>query len=403
MRILFLNRSYWPDVEATGQLLTELCSDLAKTHDVTVIAGQPNFVQGEWSPRWVEESAHQGVQILRVASRRFRKSSLLSRIIGLSSYLLLAAWTAFTVRRPDIIVAETDPPVLGALGAVLKVWHRAKFIYYLQDLYPEVALATGKLRPGLLTWFLMQMTQLGLKRADRIIVLGADMREKVGRRGIPSGKMAIIPNWADTKKLVPVTREESFRKDWGLEKTFVVMYSGNLGLSQNLEILVDAAAMLEGEDVTLVFVGEGAAKEGLQKRVNQSGLGNVRFLPYQPKDELAKSLSTADVHVITMQQGVAGYLVPSKLYGILAVGKPYIASVEPESEVGRITLENKTGYVIATGSAEALAQQIRYCQKYRQESQEMGERGRELALREFDRSAATGRFAKLVAEFKCGN
>src|SRR5258707_8274549 len=174
LRLLFINRSYHPDVEATGQLLAELCADLARVYDVTVLAGRPNFVTTEVRTSLIGHESHEGVHIVRIRNLRFTKSSLLGRAVGLVSYLLLALWAGLTFRRPNLIIAETDPPLLGLLGAFLKWWHRCPFIFYLQDLFPEVGLALGRLRPGLLTRLLWWATQVGLLRADRVIVLGED-------------------------------------------------------------------------------------------------------------------------------------------------------------------------------------------------------------------------------------
>src|SRR5262249_1553423 len=155
----------------------------AKRWSVQVIAGQPNFVSAR-TGGLIEEDDHQGVGITRVRNLRFSKRSLLGRSLGLLTYLALAFWAGLTARRPHIIVVETDPPCLGLIGFILGRWHRCPFVFYLQDLYPEVGLALGRLRPGLLTRMLYWATQVGLRRADRIIVLGEDMRRKVLSRGI---------------------------------------------------------------------------------------------------------------------------------------------------------------------------------------------------------------------------
>jgi colanic acid biosynthesis glycosyl transferase WcaI len=395
--VLFLNRSYWPDVEATGQLLTELCGDLARRHRVTVIAGQPNFVDAG-GRGLIQRETHQGVHIIRVRNSRFSKKSLLGRVLGLSGYLLLAAWSAFAQRRPDAVVVETDPPVLGALGALLKAWHRCGLVYYLQDLYPEVGLTLGKLRPGPLTWFLRWATQFGLKHADRVVVLGEDMRRRVLDRGIASDKIVIVPNWVDVQQVRPLAGDNRLRKEWNLDGRFVAMYSGNLGLSQNLEQILVAARELQGEPVHFLFVGEGAAKAKLEARAAEWSLDNVSFRPYQPKEALSESLGMADVHLIPLQKGLAGCIVPSKLYGILAAGKPYVAAVDADSEVARITHAEQTGVVIPPDSAADVVAAVRWCVSHPDELAAMGRRGREAAVANFDRAIATANFERVVCE-----
>lgn len=396
MRLLFLNRSYYPDVEATGQLLTELCSDLAAMHDVRVIAGQPNFVQTATRWAFVSVERHLGVEILRVRNIRFTKASLVGRALGLISYLLIAFWAGLTSSRPQTIIVETDPPFLGLLGAILKWWHRCPFIYYLQDLYPEVGLAMGKLRPGTLTALLRWATQVGLRRADQIIVLGEDMRRKVLDRGILPARITIIPNWADTAHVRPQREGNRLRAQWEAAGRFVVAYSGNIGLSQNLEQVLVAARQLQGDPVAFLLIGEGAHKASLQARARDWGLTNVTFLPYQPKERLGESLSAADVHLVPLQKGLAGTIVPSKLYGILAAGVAYIAAVEPDSEVAYVTERHRTGLLIPPDSPEELAKAIRWSLAHREELLMMGRRGRVLAESEFDRRHSVARFQRVL-------
>jgi glycosyltransferase involved in cell wall biosynthesis len=402
MRLLFLNRSYWPDVEATGQLLTELCTALAREHEVTVIAGRPNYVAESGRRHLFERQVHDGVTILRVGNRRFTKDSLFSRALGLSSYTALAAWAAFQLDRPDVIVAETDPPLLGALAALLKRHHRCRFLFYLQDLYPEVGLALKRLRPGLLTALLYRASQTAFQAADRVVVLGEDMRRRVLGRGVPSEKIDIVSNWVDTHAVAPLPMGRTLRKTWGLNGRFVVMYSGNLGLSQNLDELLGAARELRYDPVEFVLVGDGAARARLVARAKAWSLENVRFLPYQPKERLSESLGAADLHVLPLHRGLAGYMVPSKLYGILAAGKPFVAAVDAESDVARVARESGSGLVVDPDSAGEMARAIRWCLAHPDELATMGRLGRAYARTHCDRAVAVARFGRLLRNLgKC--
>jgi glycosyltransferase involved in cell wall biosynthesis len=401
MKILFLNRSYWPDVEATGQLLTELCTALATEHDVTVIAGLPNHTAG--GGRLFEREVRDGVTIVRVGNRRFSKASLLSRAVGLASYSLLAGWAAFRHDRPDVIVAETDPPLLGALGALLKRWHGCRFLFYLQDLYPEVGLALKRFRPGLLTAVLYQAGQAAFHAADRVVVLGEDMRRRVLRRGVQGKKIAVVANWVDTRTVSPLPVARTLRAAWGLNGRFVVMYSGNLGLSQNLQGVLAAARTLRQDPVEFVLVGDGAARADLEARAREWSLENVRFLPYQPKERLSESLGAADLHVLPLHRGLAGYIVPSKLYGILAAGKPYVAAVDADSDAARIARDSGSGLVVEPDSADALVGAIRWCLRHPDELAAMGRRGRDFAQSHCDRTVAVERFGRILRTLEKGN
>jgi glycosyltransferase involved in cell wall biosynthesis len=396
VQVLFINRCYWPDVEATGQLLTELCSDLARDQRVTVITGRPNYGVPAGQERLLRQQTHDGVDIVRVGNRRFDKTSFLGRAVGLLSFLLLAAWAALLRRRPDVIVVETDPPLLGALGVLLRWWHRCPLVFYLQDLYPEVGLALGRLRPGLLTGLLRWTTQAGLRGADRVVVLGEDMRRRVLERGIAAAKVDIVPNWADTRTVCPARANNPIRRDWQLNGEFTVMYSGNLGFTQSLDSVLVAARELREEPALFLLVGDGAAKKELMNRAAAWALDKVRFFPYQPRERLADSLSAGDLHLIPLRRGLAGTIVPSKLYGILAAGAPYIAAVDADSDVARVTKEGGTGILIEPESPQQLVAALRWAMAHRGELRAMGQAGRRLAETQFDRQTAVAAFARVL-------
>lgn len=401
-KVLILNRSYWPDVEATGQLLAELCADLTSSgFDVTVVAGVPNVAASV--PTFAAAGTHriEGVTVVRVPTRKFSKSSLWSRALGLMSYFTRSAWAAVRQARPKVLVVETDPPFLPALGVFLRYWHRCRLVCYLQDLHPEVGLALGKFRPGLMTWVLRKLSQFGLRHADRIVVLGEDMKRRVLARGVPEAKIAVIPNWADSSLLRPGLPREPLRQEWGVGANLVVAYSGNLGLSQNLDMVLDAAAQLRNEPVAFVFIGDGAHKRALESRAIAEELTNVQFFPYQPKDRLAESLGAADVHLVTLQKGVSGFIVPSKLYGILAVGRPYVAAIDAEGDTAAVTERFRCGLRVDPDSPAQLVDAIRWCLRNREELVAMGQRGRQVAEKEFDRKVCTGKFATILTEL-CG-
>ncbi len=298
--------------------------------------------------------------------------------------------------RPDVFVVETDPPALGALGAFLKWWYRCPFVFYLQDLFPEVGLVLGRLRPGLLTRLLHWLTQVGLEHADRVVVLGEDMRRRVIERGIDPSKVVVIPNWADVRALTETASALALRQQWQVGNRYVVMYSGNVGLSQSLDKVLTAAAAFRDEPVLFLLVGEGAAKPQLQALAAQQGLDNVRFLPYQPKELLGSSLASADVHLVPLQRGLAGFMVPSKLYGILAAGRPYIAAVDADGETALVTKRGQCGLRVDPDAPTQMVEAIRWCLRNRDEAEAMGRRGRELARAEFDRSVATAKFAAVA-------
>lgn len=391
-----LNRSYWPDAEATGQLLTELCEDLAGQFEITVIAGQPNqnpqgveFRRTGWDER-------RGVRIRRVWNSRFPKSFLPGRAINLLTYLFTAFWAALWVPRPDIVMVETDPPLLAFLGRFLQRWHRAQLVVYLQDIYPDVAVALGKLREGLVTRCFRRLLAAVYRGADRVVVLSRDMQALLVGWGLSPENVECIPNWIDTALVRPAREHNAFRARHGLEQRFVVMYSGNMGLCQRLEDVIAAARRLaDRPEVLFLLVGDGASRKSLEQ--SAQGMANVRFLPYQPKDALAESLSAADLHLLPVDPRVISCLMPSKLYGILASGSPVLAVAPTDCELAEIVLSEAVGRVVAPGDPDALAREIRAALDSRSQLAEMGVSARRLAERDYDRQTITRRFGRMLA------
>lgn len=393
MRLLFLNRSFWPDLEATGQLLTELCVDLSRCHDVTVVAGPSYHLPPAGAALW-QRDAIGSVQILRTWGTRFSKERLSARLVNLGSYYLLAAVGALRLPRPDVVIAETDPPLLGLLGSALKARWRCAFVYYCQDIYPDITDVSGALRNPLLLALLARANRRAYASADRIVVLGDDMRRRLLQKGVATEKITVLPNWVDCDAIRPLA-SNPFRAQFG--DAFVVMYSGNLGLSQQLETLLDAARQLRDDKrVLFVFIGEGARKAWLQESARRDGLHNVRFFPYQPKERLSESLGAADLHLIPLQAGAAGCLVPSKVYGILAAGRPFVAMMEDGTDVAALAREFRVGFVSPPGNVSRLVEAIHEAVANPAELAAMGSRARALAEQRFHRPLLTQQFAALM-------
>ncbi len=242
--VMFLNRSYWPDAEATGQLLTELCEDLAKDFDVTVVVGQPNHNLEDVQFAHTGSQIRAGVRICRVWNSRLSKSNLLGRAINYLSFLFTAAIASFRLPAHDIVVAESDPPLLCFVAIAIRYWHRSKMIMYLQDIYPDLAVALGRLPNNPPTKLLRRLMFGIYRRADRVIVLSRDMQQLLERSGVVAERIRCIPNWIDTKLVRPVKVGNAFRHAQGVDDHFVVMYSGNLGLCQRLGDVIEAADLL---------------------------------------------------------------------------------------------------------------------------------------------------------------
>ncbi|HUF47568.1 MAG TPA: glycosyltransferase family 4 protein [Vicinamibacterales bacterium] len=401
MHIAFFNRSYYPDTTATGQLLTDLCEDLVAVHGcrVSVVAGVPLLpAEGRVpsSRALVSREEHAGVRILRARGTRFPKARFIGRATNYVTYFLSACYAGLRLDRPDVVVALTDPPIIGLAAWLTGKRHRAPLVMAFKDLFPEVTVLLQDFHSDTVNAMLQRVNEFLVRRAAVNVALGETMRQRLlENKGAPPDRTVIIADWADTTAIAPAPKRNAFSEAHGLADRFVVMHSGNLGLSQSLETVVDAAALLSDlPDLDVVFVGEGVKKPELQAQVTRLGLTNVRFLPFTPREGLRESFATADLFIVSLQRGLAGYIVPSKLYGILAAGRPYVAAVEADCEVAALTTRHGCGRLAEPGDAASMAAAIRACYDDRAETSRQGARAREASVM-FDRRRQVARYFEL--------
>ena len=368
MRILLLNQAFYPDVVASGQYLTDLALGLAERgHAVTVITGRrayddPNILFQK-SETW------RGVKIVRVASTGFGKGAKWKRATDFASYFACCCAKLMTLPRHEIIVGMTSPPLISFFAALLaRIW-RSRFIYWVMDLNPDEAIAAGWLRNNsfagrVLDW----MSRFSLKEADRVIVLDRFMHERILRKGVGPDKVTVIPPWShdDAVNFDAVGREQ-FRRRHGLEDKFVVMYSGNHSPCHSLDTLLRAASALKKEqDIAFCFVGGGSEFARVKDFGARHQLSNFVCLPYQPRDQIAGSLSAADVHVVVMGDAFVGITHPCKIYNALRVSAPVLCIgpkpchlTEVLEEIGPSQLSEWAPH----GDAKSVAQKIRRIQR----------------------------------------
>jgi colanic acid biosynthesis glycosyl transferase WcaI len=393
-RLLVLNQYYWPGIEATAQLLTELCEALAEDMDVTVVTGVLHGHEDE--PRRAERA---GVRIIRVASTSFERSKLLARGANYASYLVAALLRGIRGRRPDVVLCMTDPPIVADVALVVARRFRAPLVVISQDVFPEIAVQLKRLENPILMSLLRALVGYYLRRADRIVAIGETMRRRLEEKGAHPERLRVIPNWIDTARLGPLEKANPWARKIGLDQKFVVMHSGNVGHAQDLDSLVRAATFLRDlDDLQIMIIGTGARHAELVALAKLLEVDQVRFLYYQSRGVLPQSLSSADVHVVGLAPGLAGYVVPSRLYGILAVGRPVIVAADPESETAQVVKSIGCGIVVPSARPELLARAIRDAHDGRHDLQAMGRRGREWVEREADRSVAVRRYRDLLRE-----
>ena len=423
MTLIFLNRFFHPDHSATSQMLTDLaCALAAGGHDVRVITSRQRYdAPDEVLP--THESVT-GVDVTRVWTSRFGRANLAGRAVDYLSFYLTAAWALWRLARAgDVVIAKTDPPALSIVVAPVAWLRGARLVNWLQDIFPEVAEALGMgrgrlARPalGVLRW----LRNRSLRSARMNVVLGDGMAWQLKRLGVPSERIHIIPNWADGRLIRPVPpHENALRRAWVQPGDFVVAYSGNLGRAHETATMLEAIRLIEasaGKESTQtvtslpdgsepllaprivwLFVGGGAQMQALRQDVAAAGLTSVIFKPYQQQEALAESLSVADVHLISLRPAMEGLIVPSKIYGIQAAGRPALFIGDKDGEIARLLARTQAGLTVAEGDGAALASVVQALAADRAKCTRLGQNARRAFEREFDKPLALARWEKLLA------
>ncbi len=358
-KVIFVNRYFYPDLSATSQMLSDLTFGLnLEGLEIHVVTSRQRYddVNAVLIPK---ETIHK-VHVHRVWTSRFGRQNLLGRTVDYLSFYITAALCLFRLtKRNDVIVAKTDPPLVSIVAGLVAWAKSARLMNWLQDLFPEVANELGvKIIRGPIYVFLKYLRNLTLFVAERNIVIGQLMGEKLIKEGVSKEKISLIPNWADGDIIHPVERQRnSLRRKWGLDEKFVIGYSGNLGRGHDFSTILDAAKLLQGHvDIVFLFIGGGAQLSLVKQKVAEEGLSNVVFQPYQPREQLSESLSVPDVHLISLKPSLEGLIVPSKFYGIIAAGRPSIFIGDTEGEIARLLVKNQCGVAIEPGESKKLAE-----------------------------------------------
>lgn len=398
MHVLAVNQFYAPDHSATSQLLTELCEDLVRGGDrVTVLASRGTYLGGARLP---SRESIGGVEVVRPWATSLGKRSIPARLADYGSFGASAVARLVAVDRPDVIVALTTPPMIAAGAALVARARNVPLVTWIQDVYPEVAVAFGVLGRNSVSTRGLELAARATHRAARLgVVLSEGMADRVVAQGQDRSRLRVIPNWSDGRTVSPVPHGDNpFRREHGLEGRFVAMYSGNLGVGHELRPFVAAARVLEQTrpEALFLFVGEGARRA--EAEADARGLTNVRFLPYQSRDRLAESLSAADVHLASLQEGLEGLLVPSKLYGVLAAGRPLLYVGPDRCEVARVVSDERVGWHRRPGDVAGIVAALSQAALNPEETAARGERARRLFLKRYDRCHAVARWRAALAE-----
>jgi colanic acid biosynthesis glycosyl transferase WcaI len=394
-RLLVFNQYYWPGVEATANLLTELCEALAADYDVTVITGRLH--EHEQDPDY---EGRGGVEIVRVHSAAYDRTRLHRRALNYLTYVVRALRRGlFDVDRPDLVLCMTDPPMVGDVALAVARRFRVPLVVVSQDVFPEIAVELGRLTNPVLVRLLDLLTRLYLRRADTVVAIGETMKRRLEHKGVRPERVRVIQNWVDTTAISPQPRVNPWALANGFGDRFVVMHSGNIGHAQDLDTLIRASTRLDDlSTLAVTLVGFGARHAHYVRMAEEVRAETVTFLDYQPRDMLSQSLSSADIHFVGLARGLSGYVVPSRLYGILAVARPVIAAADEDSETAQLVRDVGCGIVIPPGEPDVLAQTIRATASGEYDLDAMGRRGRVWVEQEADMTVAVARYRRLLGE-----
>lgn len=400
MTVVFVNRYCHPDHSATSQILSDLASSLAENGmTVTMLASRQRYDDPGADLPATEQ--WQGTAIRRVWTSRFGRGHLLGRAIDyLTFYLVLpfALWPL--LKRGDIVIAKTDPPLLGVVVAPVARLRGALLVNWLQDVFPEVAVALGERAvPRPLAWILRRLRNWSLRRSVMNVAIGTRMAEYLEAQAVSAERVLTIPNWAHEDDIRPMASSDSqLRQALGFDGKFVVGYSGNLGRAHDPDTIHDAAANLSHDDgIVFLIIGGGHGYERLQQRAVESGLRNIRFLPYQTRARLADSMAAADLHLVSLQPALEDLIVPSKFYGIAAAERPIGFIGDPDGELARLIAESGCGFAVEQGQGDRLAMQIQSLAAEPEKARTQGQRARELLLGRFSRNDAHRQWQDLIA------
>lgn len=413
--LLIYAHYYIPDTASTGQILRELAEGMSDSFNITIICVVPSYlgtIKDKYKTQKYYEEEINGVKVLRIRVPEFSKTNKKSRIKNVVSYFMGAMGATFKVGKMDYVFSISQPPILGGLLGVWGKWVKhAKFIYNIQDFNPEQVLAVGYAKSRFITDVMMAFDKFSCKRSDLVITVGRDLVETVEKRfedkKVP--KTVMINNWIDENEIYPLPENNervlAFKKKYGLDNKFVIMYSGNIGLYYNLENLIKVIEKFgtdnrtaDGREVVFAFIGAGTVLDKLVSYVKEHNMDNVKFIPYQDKADLIYSLNAGDVHWCVNAKGIKGVSCPSKYYGLAAAGKPVIGVLESGSEVRCLIEDTHGGLCCEPGEYDQVEKNIRWFidNAGSNEIKDMGIRSRDNLEKNLTRDVSVRKYAEEI-------
>jgi colanic acid biosynthesis glycosyl transferase WcaI len=403
MKILLIGSLYDPDLGPSAPLFTMLSKGLVKLgHQVTVITAVPHYPTGQvtkaFRGKWVWQSVESGVKVMRVGLPSVNRAKLAQRLVQFVCYQIGATLVGWN-QEYDVILAANPSLTVGLPFAFLGVFRHKPIVFSIQDLYPDVGIALGIFKSKFIINVVAYFERYCMQRSTIVQIISNSFRPSLHALGIPDDKMALVYNWVDTDLIHPVSKDNSFARENNLVNRFVVLYAGNIGLSQGLEQVLDAAELLtDHDDLLFLFVGDGAGRESLMAEAKKRKMENVRFLPFQPRERLAEVLASADVSLVTLRCGLGVNSVPSKALSNMASGRPIIVSVDETNELSSLVKQADIGLWIPPEDPSALSQAITALMNDQELCERLGRNGRIWAEQNHSPDGASKKFEALLSQ-----
>ena len=410
MIIVVLCPHFAPDTAPTGTVMSRLVDELAALgHELHVVTALPWYrrhqIEHGWAGAFVRTESTAWGSVTRVHPfPGDDKSNLLRRSVGFAGFSVLAGLAGLRAggwfRRADVVFAMSPPLTLGLTGWVVSRVRRAKLLFNIQDVFPDAAIRTGALTDRRLIGVAEWLERVSYRRSDAVTVLSDDLRDNVAAKVAPKyrSRVHVIPNFVDTNQIQPGERMTEYRRELGIGEEPVVLYAGNVGFSQSLDLVVGAARRLP--DVTFVINGDGAARDHIAAR--SADLANVRLVGYQPLERLPEVLASGDIHVVPLRAGLGNVSVPSKTYSSLAAARPVVAAIDANTEIPRLLAASGGGIAVPPDDLDALVAVVRALASDPAERERLGRAGREWVERAASPvavGAAYNRLLTALAEF----
>jgi glycosyltransferase involved in cell wall biosynthesis len=395
-----ISQVFFPDEVSTAALFTDLCVTLANEHnyDVRVWCAQPSYTTLKRQPRKLK---YKDVNISYIQSTNFSKNSIFGRLVNYFTFSVFLFFKLLFDRDSSPVFTVTNPPFLGIILYLAKKLRNKKYIYIIHDIYPDGLVLLGKLSDSsLITKIWRFFNRKVLRNAEKIIVIGRDMEALIVKSDSSlKEKIVYIPNWQnalfiDNSKFV----ENDFLMENDIAESFVVQYSGNMGIWHDMRSIALAAKALNNGIIKFCFIGDGKSKKEMYEAWNDDVPSNVKFFPFQPKENLTQSLTACHVALISLREGLEGIAVPCKLYGILASGRAIIAQVPLNSEIAAVVGEENCGVVVAPGKVEDLIDAIKYLEKNPSVCRLMGENARKAFEQKYTTDIISQKYIKIAED-----